>query len=361
MIKIAIDKGPLTSGHKVRGVGVYTREIIKALKKITKGKKNMKITPLDFSTQSSKLKAQNFDLIHYTYFHPYFLTMPLKTSLTEGRPTKTVVTIHDLILLIYPKQYPPGFKGRLRYLIQKRLVKGVDGVIAPSETSKKDIVRFLGVPAEKIQVVYEAPKEIFRQINSDSTMLHSIRLKYKLPEKFVLYVGDVNYNKNILGLAEGCKIAKIPLVILGKQAADETVDLSHPENRDFSKFLKKFSKDRNVLRLGYVADHDLVYLYNLAAVYCQPSFYEGFGLPVLEAMACGLPVVASKTQALVEIAGNSAIFTDPHDSKDIAKKINEAMRQSDLLKLRGARKVKEFSWERAAKETLEYYREVIVG
>jgi len=169
----------------------------------------------------------------------------------------------------------------------------------------------------------------------------------------------VNYNKNILGLADACKLAKVPLVMVGKQALEKNVDLSHPENRDFSKFLKRFSKDKNVMRLGYVSDKDLVYIYNLAAVYCQPSFYEGFGLPILEAMACGLPVVASKTQALVEIAESAVIFADPHNSKDMASKLNEAMRDPATFSLRGSRKVKEFSWEKAAKETIEYYRELL--
>ena len=96
-MKIAIDSGPLTSGHSVRGVGVYTREIIEVFRKLTSERKDIKIVPLDFSTQRSKLKAQRFDLSHFTYFNPIVLTLPLK------KPTKMVVTIHDLIPMIYPK------------------------------------------------------------------------------------------------------------------------------------------------------------------------------------------------------------------------------------------------------------------
>ena len=190
-------------------------------------------------------------------------------------------------------------------------------------------------------------------------MLDNTRKKYGLPNKFVLYVGDVNYNKNILGLAEACNIANIPLVIVGKQATDVRVDLKHKENESFSEFLTKYGEDKNIYRLGFVPDSDLVKIFKLASVYCQPSFYEGFGLPVLEAMASGVPVVASKTQALVEIGDDAAIYVNPKDPKDIAKGITEAVGNPTALKVLGAKRVKLFSWEKAAKETYDYYRELL--
>ncbi|TEU02167.1 glycosyltransferase family 1 protein, partial [Candidatus Woesebacteria bacterium] len=190
-------------------------------------------------------------------------------------------------------------------------------------------MRFLGIPQEKIHVVHEAPRKIFKKLETGDWKLE-IKKRYGLPNRFVLYVGDVNYNKNILGLAEACKIAKTPLVIVGKQAANEKVDLSHPENQLFAEFLEKYGKDSGILRLGFVPDEDLVAIYNSAVVYCQPSFYEGFGLPVLEAMACGTPVVAAKTQALVEMADKAAFFTDPKKPEDMAEKISELLENSEL-------------------------------
>ena len=356
-MKIAIDSNPLVSGHRVRGVGVYTRETLEALKKATKGRKDIKIVPLDFSTQNSKLKTQNFDLIHYPYFHPYFLTLPFR------KQAKIIVTIHDTIPLIYPKQYPPGIRGKFKFKLQKFLINRVDGVIAPSETSKKDVVRFLGVHQEKIKVIYEAPREIFKLI-TDNRKLKTATRKYDLPKRFALYLGDVNYNKNLLNLAEACNIAKIPLVLVGKQTTDKSIDLSHVENQSYAEFLNRYSKDSNMLRLGFVPDEDLVAIFNLASVYCQPSFYEGFGLSILEAMACGTAVVCAKTQALVEIAGDAALFVDPHKPKDIAKKLGEIVKISqtkeDLVK-KGFARVKEFSWEKAAKETIDYYKLIING
>jgi len=346
-MKVAVDSGPLTGGHAVRGVGVYTRELTQELKKLRT--KEIKIEVVDFG----KVDLSRYDLVHYPYFHPFFLTLPF------NKPAKAVVTIHDLIPLIYPKNYPPGLKGRLKYLIQKRLVRNVDGIIAPSETSKKDIVRFLGFDTRKIRVIYEAPRKVFRKLDVRDQRLVKIKKKYNLPEKFVLYVGDVNYNKNILGLAKACKIVKVALVIVGKQAADEGIDLSHPENQSFAEFLEKYGDDSKIKRLGFVPDKELVAIYDLASVYCQPSFYEGFGLSVLEAMACETPVVCSKTQALVEIAGEAALFANPKNPKDLAKKLSEVIkspRTKEHLIKKGKERAVNFTWKKTARETIEFYK-----
>lgn len=347
MKKVTIDKGPLTGGHAVRGVGAYTRSLIEHLKKI----KELKVDAINFQ----KADLSKYDIAHYPYFHPFFITLPL------SKKTKTVVTIHDLIPLIYPKHYPPGLRGRIKLQVQKLLLRKVDAIITVSETSKKDIVRFLGVPQEKIEVVYEAPRKIFKKLESGDWKL-KIKKQYGLPNHFVLYVGDVNYNKNILGLAEACKMAKTPLVIVGKQVVDEDFDKSHPENKPFARFLEKYGNDPQVLRLGYLPDEDLVAVYNLATLYCQPSFYEGFGLPVLEAMACQTPVVAAKTQALVEIAEGAALFADPKEPKDMAEKILRLFEDTELrafLMRKGRDRVKQFSWDKTAKETLRVYGQIL--
>jgi glycosyltransferase involved in cell wall biosynthesis len=348
MIKVAIDSGPLTGGHAIRGVGAYTVSLIKHLRKI----KSLKIETVDFK----KTALSGYDIVHYPYFHPFFITLPF------FKKTTTFVTIHDLIPLIYPKHYPPGIKGRLRYFIQRMLVKKVDIVIAVSETSKKDIVRFLNIPQEKIKVVYEGPKKIFKSIPKDSEKLKEVAKKYELPEKFVLYVGDVNYNKNVLGLADACKLAKTPLVIVGKQAASEDIDRNHSENREFVKFLEKYAEDPEIIRLGFVPDADLVAIYNLTTLYCQPSYYEGFGLPVLEAFACEAPVLISKTQALVEVAGDAAAVANPKNPKDIADKISKLVKsptERALLVKKGGKRVEKYSWDKTAKETAQLYRKVL--
>jgi len=346
-MKVAIDTGPLESADSVRGIGVHTKLLVENLIKI----KGLDIELVDVR----KANLDKYDLVHYQKFHPYFFSLPI----LKNRPT--VLTIHDLIYLIYPKHYPPGLKGSLVFMIQKQLVKNMDAIITISETSKKDIVRFLGIPHEKIFVTYLAPRKIFgKKVGSEE--LKKIRIKYSLPVNFVLYVGDVNYNKNLLGLAEACKIAKIPLVIAGKQATQKEFDSGHVENQSWVKFLDKYGQDKEVIRLGFVDDNDLVSLYNLATLYCLPSLYEGFGLSVLEAFASDCPVVAAKTQALVEIGEPACLFADPKDPKDIAEKILHVMDDNELrnqLIERGKVLVKNYSWEKTAEETFEVYKKVL--
>jgi len=338
MLKVAIDSGPLTGGDSVRGIGVYTRELLKALK-------------MD-GTDVSKEDSSKYDVIHFTRFNPFIISIPF----TKPKNTKFVLTIYDLIPLIYPAHYPAGAKGLIKLAINKYLIKkNVDAIITISETSKKDICRFFGVDPKKVFVTYLAPRSVFRKLE-DGKWKTEIRKRYGLPDRFALYVGDINYNKNIPVLIESCKIAKIPLVIAGKEAKEvEKLDLNHPE----LKHLKNIDWS-GVLRLGFVPDEDLVAIYNLASVYVQPSLYEGFGLPVLEANAAGIPVVSSKTQALVEIAEGSALFADPKDAKDFAGKIQTAVENLSVRKQlveSGLEKVKEFSWGKTASETLTLYEQ----
>jgi len=153
-MKVAIDSGPLSSGHKVRGIGMYTRELTKELKKLRN--KKFEIEAVDFG----KAGLGKYDVLHYTHFNPYFLTLP-KTKLS-----REVITIHDLIQLIYPRQYAAGFRGTLRYYFQKFLIKRADAIIAVSETTKKDIIRFLGIQPKKITVIHEAPRNIFKKMET---------------------------------------------------------------------------------------------------------------------------------------------------------------------------------------------------
>ena len=344
MIRVAFDTGPLKSRDVVRGIGFHTKSLLEHLKKI----KDIKIELEDVS----RADLSKYDVVHYQKFHPYFFSVPF------FKRQKSVLTIHDLTYLVYPDAYPPGIKGRLRFLIQKFLVRNMDAIIANSETSKKDIVRFLGIPQEKIFPIYLGYREIFRPIE-DKDFLDSIKKKYSLPEKFILYVGDVNYNKNVLGLIKASKIAKIPVVIVGKKATSTDFDRNHPENKPLVEILDKYGGDKDVIRLGFVDDADLAGIYNLASAYCQPSFYEGFGLPVLEAFVSGCPVVAAKTQALVEIGEPACLFADPKDPKDIAEKITMVLEDGEIKKQlieTGKVFVKNYSWDKAAGQVADIYR-----
>jgi len=336
MIKIGFVTSPLTSGHAVRGVGYYTQRLFHALS-IQCSRFNVQLfeikNPLDVS-------HWKLDIVHYPFFDFYTNTLSII------RNTKTIVTIHDLIPLEFPEHFPPGIRGSINLKLQKLSLNAIDGVITDSYASVKAIHQYLGIDHTKIKLIYLAADDHFKPIK-DKQKLNAVAKKYNLPQRFVLYVGDVNWNKNIPGLIEACKLSKLSLVLVGKHAQEvEKLDLNHPELRHLKTVDWQFA-----LRLGFVPDEDMPALYNLAAVYCQASFAEGFGLPVLEAMACGTQVACSNTHSLPEIAGDAAEYFNPYDQTTIAKAITKSLTtKHDVVS-----QASKFSWEKTASKTLEVY------
>lgn len=352
-MKVGLDTSPLKTNHQFRGIGTYTQNLINAFKKT-------QIPHFEFKLIEKRKIPQDCDLVHYPYFDLFFLTLPLK------KPKPTVVTIHDVIPLVFPQHYLPGIKGKIKFQIQKFSLKNVKAVITDSENSKKDLFKYLNYPKEKIYVVPLASSEIFKPAKS-TILLDRIKEKYNLPEKFILYVGDVNYNKNISGLIKAFKLlhtsqvsldsSEVKLVLVGKAFTDE--DLK--ETQELVQLISSLKLEKKIIRLGWIPQEDLVGIYNLATVYCQPSFYEGFGLPVLEAMACGCPVVAAKSSSLPEVCGKAAIMVDPDDTDDIARGLEKVLYDisiHDILRKRGFEQVKKFSWEKTVKETVEVYKKI---
>lgn len=325
MTKVGIVTSPLKSGHATRGVGFYTKRLLEHLKPLA-AKFDIKISE----------DLTNCELIHYPYFDLFYHSLPIFKSV------KTVVTIHDVIPLEFSEHYPPGLKGRLNLQLQKLALNGAEQIITDSYASVKSIHKYLGVPHSKLKLIYLAADPVFKKVSEPKN-------KYNLPKKFVLYVGDINYNKNIPNLIKACKLAGFPLVIVGKHAAAvPDLDLIHPElchlqNIDWS----------GVIRLGFVSDNDLVDIYNLATVYCQPSLAEGFGLPLLEALACGTPVACSNTSSLPEIGGQAVSYFDPQNISQMSKVIKTAKNN------RGEEQAKKFNWDKTAFQTLQVYREVL--
>jgi len=338
MIKVWINDSPITGGHAFRGIGVYTRNLIESLKK----DKNIKL-----------VDKQEADIHHYPYFDLFFNT------LNPDAKKPTVVTIHDVIPLIYPRHYPAGLKGMIRFFKQKGTLKRIQAIITDSETSKKDIVRFLNVPQEKINVIHLGPNTQFRKVEVGRWKME-IQKKYGVPDKFILYVGDVNYNKNTEGLIKAVSLLKtknICLVLVGRAFQGDSIEAKHT-----LQLIEELNLKDKVIMPGFVPDEDLVKIYNLATVYCQPSFYEGFGLPVLEAMACGVPVIAAKTQALIEIAEGKAYFFDPKDFQEIANGLDAVLSDTGLrtgLVKDGLVHAKNFSWEKVTNGTVQVYKKIL--
>lgn len=346
-MRIGIDVSPLKTAHRFRGIGAYTENLIKALEKYNQQDK------YNFFTQGQNL-PKNIDLAHYPYFEPFFLTLPLRKKIP------TVVTVHDLIPLVFPHHFPPGLKGKIKWQIQKWSLRRVGAIIVDSQCSQRDVAKVTGVPAEKIFVIYLAAGEEFQPLQ-DGKDLKKIRNKYQLPEKFVLYVGDATWNKNVPGLVKAVQKINVPLVLVGKPWVDSHFDRANPWNKDLVEVEKLTQGDKRIYKLGFVPQNDLVVLYNLATLYAQPSFYEGFGLPVLEAMSCGCPVVTSKTGSLPEVAGEAALYVDPQDIDDLASGIGEIFFNSQVrekFRQKGLLQAKKFSWKKTTYQTVKVYQQM---
>lgn len=343
-MKIAIDVSPLQSGHKVRGVGFYLFYLKKALLQYYPDNEYL------FFQQGDTID-NTVDLVHYPYFDPFFLTLPLI------KRKKTVVTVHDLTPLVFPEHFPAGVKGNLNWQLQKYNLKRADAIITDSEASKRDVLKIVGISEEKISVAYLAAGEEFKK-NNDKNLHKTLRKKYQLPEQFLLYVGDVTWNKNLPRLLQVVKKIDVPLVMVGKSLVSENFDRNNKWNKDLVEVQKLAQQNKNVSRLGFVPTDDLVALYNLATVFVFPSVYEGFGLPIVEAMQSGCPVITSREGCIPEIGGDAVVSFEGDNTDSLADAIQKVMGSKKLqkeLSEKGLQQAKEFSWKKTAQETIAAY------
>ncbi len=349
MYNIAIDTSPLSDGNSVRGVGFYTKNIINALKTEILTNTEYKNYQIDLVTSKDLLKNNNYNLIHYPFFDPFNLTLPVSNTIPF------IISIHDLIPRQFKDKYPVGIKGEIKWLIQKHRAQKAKYIITDSHYSKYIIAKQLNYPVDKIYVTHLAAEEIFRPINKKS--LSKIKIKYNLPDKFVLYVGDINWNKNIPNLALACQELNIPLIIVGAAAVSNAPQ--HPWTRDIH-WLQNFCKtNKNIKCIGFVDDNDRPAIYNLATIYCQPSYAEGFGLPVVEAMQSGTPVLYSIETSLSEIMDYNGEFFDPYKPDDLKNKLKNLLNNQKLQKQYsklGLKRAKIFNWKYTAIQTLSVYK-----
>lgn len=349
-MNIAIDISPLSTGHKVRGTGFYLEHLKNAL---------VSYFPqyqYTFFTQGENI-PKDIDLLHYPYFDPFLLTLPLK------KKVKTIVTIHDLTPIVFPKHFPAGIRGNLIWEMQRFLVSKADAIITDSFSSKKDIMKFIRIPDGKVHVVYLAAGEAFKKITLTQKEKGALEKKYNLPKKFILYVGDVTWNKNLPRLLEAITKLNIPLVMVGKALTEQNFDKTNPWNKDRIRINELSEHNRTIIRLGFVSNEDLLCIYNMATVFAFPSVYEGFGLPVIEAMSCGIPVVTTNEGSIPEVGGDAAYYVDGYSADSIAKGLTEVFENKNLqeeLSEKGLQQAKKFSWKKTAEETISVYKNVLL-
>ena len=272
-------------------------------------------------------------------------------------PVPTVVTIHDMSLTMYPRYHPPR-----RVLLNRPLVdfaaRHADAIITVSQSAKRDIMRLYDLPADRVHVVHEAAASSFHRV-TDAPELERVRRQYALPDRFILYVGTIEPRKNL------------PKLIEGFAKRRQSGDLPHQLvcagpygwlSRDIEELIERLHVDDAVRFTGYVPFDDLPVLYSLAEMFVFPSLYEGFGLPVIEAMACGVPVVTGHVPALMEVAGGAVERVERLDAESLGDVMvalsRDGDRRSELSSL-GLERAKSFSWQRAARETLDVYRQAV--
>ena len=354
-MKIAFNPTPLKSAHKERGIGYYTKNLLDNLKK------DPDLEIIEFTNPADIKK--DVDCAHFPWFDLYFHTLPLNTH------CPVVVTIHDVIPLIFKEHYPVGLRGKINFILQKLALNRCKRIITDSFVSKADIVKYLKIDESKIVVIPLASDSIFRVLNESKLLL--VKRKYNLPDRFLLYVGDANFVKNLPFLIDCFNdLVKLPdfvdlkLILAGGVFLKNVENIDHPELISLKKVLrmiKDYGLEGKVLRPGRLDLEDLVAYYNLAALYIQPSLYEGFGLPVLQAFTCGTPVLSSNKGALPEVGGNAALYFDPGNKTQFNSLVVEALQNKSLrskLSRLGFIQAAKFSWEKTAQETKLVYAKI---
>lgn len=274
-------------------------------------------------------------------------------------PTATarrVLTIYDLTFLRRPDLCSPKIVGPFRRKVP-RMAKAADAILTCSQASKRDIVELLEVPENRVRVAYGAVDEQLAPVPRDDAQ-RMLAQQFGITTPFALFVGTIEPRKNVSGLlrafARVAADAPHTLVLVGGMGW-----LPEP----IEKTIHDLRLESRVKWLGYVPRHaDLALFYSAADAFVFPSFYEGFGLPVLEALACGCPVITSNVSSLPEVAGDAAVYVDPNDDAGIAAKLldvltNEPLRQS--LSARARTQAARFSWDACARETLACYRSLM--
>jgi glycosyltransferase involved in cell wall biosynthesis len=289
-----------------------------------------------------------------TLFHaPHYVLPPLVQC-------RSVVTIHDCIHLMFPQYLPNRLALQYARTSISLAARRATRVLTVSESSKRDILRFVDTDSSKIQVIYNAYDERFGVEPREEDVVR-VRERYQLHDEFVLYAGNVKPHKNLerlivaFDLVRKRGLDRLKLVLIGDEIS---------KYASLRRAVHQHQLHKYVRFLGYLPEETLAVMYRLAGVFVFPSLYEGFGLPPLEAMASGTPVVTSNVSSLPEVAGDAAILVDPHDPYAIADGISRLLTDEKLrrdLRMKGLARARQFSWEDSVRRVHAIYQEVANG
>jgi glycosyltransferase involved in cell wall biosynthesis len=372
-MKIGIDSRA-AKWYRGTGIGTYTYQLISSLNKIDRLNDYLLFTPEGYTSDiefNNNFKnksipdslASNFwddvnipNVLYDGNINLYHVPQN-GVGLPLDKSMPFVITLHDTIPIHMPEtvgeRYLDIFTREMRGIVNRS-----DGIITVSEYSKEDIARDFNYPKDKIFVTYLASEDIYKPL--DKVLCTDILKKYYgLPSNYILYVGGFSPRKNIVGLIEAfSRIShKLPedinLVIAGSKGKSYAI---------YKECAERLKIDHRVIFPGFISMDHMPHLYNNAALFVYPSFYEGFGLPPIEAMACGIPVIASNVTSIPEIVEDAALLFNPKETEILSEKIyevlsNETLRNSLISK--GFKKASSLSWENTAVETLKAYGAIL--
>ncbi|MBU4285219.1 glycosyltransferase family 4 protein [Patescibacteria group bacterium] len=305
------------------------------------------------------------------FLSPHFLLAPV------SKKTKTIIIFYDLSFIRFPEFFSLPKLLWHKFIYPQKQAQKANLIIAISESTKEDLINLYKIKPEKIKVIYPGIDEKFIHQQADNRRLSEVENKYQLPDKFILYFGTIEPRKNILAVLKAFeeikKMRDGKILEIDWQGFEGIVKNQKERTFNFSELklviagtkgwlcdeifevVKNSEFKNDVIFTGFIDEEDKSYLYNLAEVFVYPSFFEGFGLPPLEAMACGTPTIVSNKSSLSEVVGNAAIMIDPQNIDELVFAIKEVLGSQELnnyLRKQGIERAKQFNWDNAAKKVI---------
>ncbi|MBU0613175.1 glycosyltransferase family 4 protein [Patescibacteria group bacterium] len=381
-MRIGIDcRNILNQKGEVAGVGHYTYFLVKNILKTDKKNEYFLYFDYKMANKTKEFEQKNVQIkffpfsqykryMPFSYSHMLISAVLIKDKLDVFHapayacpltyPGKIVLTVHDLAIYRHPSWFPSGQSFSTKILVPKSIKKAVR-IIAVSKATKRDIMKLFKTPSDKVSVVYEGvvPQKSIGKTKSVSKTI--IQRKYKIGEKYLFFIGTIEPRKNLVALIKAYnslllknykKFKDYDLVIAGKKGW---------KYEEIFKTIKDQKFNYKIRFLNYVSQEHKVALMKNATCFVFPTLYEGFGLPIAEAMSMGVPVITSKVSSMPEVSGDAALLIDPNKIVDIEKALAKVLankRLREKMSKAGISQAKKFTWAKAAKETIKVYQDI---
>jgi glycosyltransferase involved in cell wall biosynthesis len=257
-----------------------------------------------------------------------------------------VITVHDLSFLHFPQFFTVRMRLWHKLVLWRRILNQADIIIADSQSTKRDLVDLLRIPEEKVRVIYLGVDKKYQPRDKSGELVQKIKIKYNLPEKFILYLGTLEPRKNVESI----------IAAYNQISTDYFLVIAGASGWKVKKIYSLARNNAKIKFIDYIEEEDKPFLYNLAALFVYPSYYEGFGLPLLEAMACGCPVICGHNSSQVEVVGEAGLLVNPFNLNEIKLAMESLLSDNELrdrLIKKGLQRAKDFSWQQTAAGTIE--------